>query len=204
MPKLVDHGERRRQVAMVAFETMRDVGPERATIREISRRGGFSHSLLGHYFRDSEEVYGFAYRYLTESALGRVEQRTAHLRPGVQRLYAALDESCPYRLGVGAVATLSFWVHAVGNKRNRAVQKRTYALWRGCLRRYMDEALQLRHIAPGMSTADLLDATVMFLDGLCVGAVLEPRRWTRAGQIRLVNVFFESLFRPKRKYSPGA
>lgn len=196
MPKLVDHDERRKRVALVAFDTMRRVGPERTTIREIARRGGFSHSLLSHYFKDSEEVFGFAYRFLTESSLARVESRTKRLKPGIQRLYAALDESCPYRLGIAAVATLSLWVHAVGNEHNRTMQKESYGLWRSCLRRYTKEAISAQHVSPELSPPELLDVTIMFLDGLCVAATLDPAHWTRRRQVGILNAFFGATYKP--------
>jgi AcrR family transcriptional regulator len=204
MPKVVDHESRRRMVAKVAFEAMESVGPERTSIREIARRGGFSHSLLSHYFRDSDEVFGFAYRYLTESVLERVSERASSLPPGIERLYASLDESCPYRLGVGAVATLSFWVHAVGNEHNRLMQKRSYGLWRRCLRKYMVESIREAHIAPRMPTDDLLDLTVMFLDGLCVAATLESAQWSSRRQVRLLDSFFVANYVPQREYRPAA
>jgi AcrR family transcriptional regulator len=204
MPKVVDHESRRRMVAKVAFEAMESVGPERTSIREIARRGGFSHSLLSHYFRDSDEVFGFAYRHLTESVLERVSERAAQLPPGIERLYAALDESCPYRLGVGAVATLSFWVHAVGNEHNRLMQKRSYGLWRNCLRKYMVESIREGHVEPRMATADLLNLTVMFLDGLCVAATLEASHWSPRKQVRLLDCFFVANFVPRREFGQAA
>ena len=200
MPKVVDHESRRKMVARVAFETMESVGPERASIREIARRGGFSHSLLSHYFRDSDDVFGFAYRYLTESVLERVSARTASLSPGIDRLYAALDESCPYRLGVGAVATLSCWVHAVGNEHNRQMQKRSYGLWRKCLRKHMVESIREKHIAPRVGVDDLLDLTIMFLDGICVAAVFDAARWPPRRQARLLERFIEINFNPTRAW----
>jgi AcrR family transcriptional regulator len=200
MPKVVDHESRRRMVAKVAFEAMESVGPERTSIREIARRGGFSHSLLSHYFRNSDEVFGFAYRHLTESVLERVSERASSLPPGIERLYASLDESCPYRLGVGAVATLSFWVHAVGNEHNRKMQKRSYGLWRNCLRKYLLESLRERHIAPRMAVDDLLNLTVMFLDGLCVAATLESAQWSARRQVRLLDAFFVANYVPQREY----
>ena len=204
MPKVVDHESRRRMVAKVAFEAMESVGPERTSIREIARRGGFSHSLLSHYFRDSDEVFGFAYRHLTESVLERVSERASRLPPGIERLYAALDESCPYRLGVGAVATLSFWVHAVGNEHNRLMQKRSYGLWRNCLRKYMVESIREGHVEPRMPTGDLLNLTVMFLDGLCVAATLEASHWSRRKQIQLLDRFFVANFVPRREFGQAA
>jgi AcrR family transcriptional regulator len=204
MPKLVDHESRRRMVAKVAFEAMESVGPVRTASREIARRGGFSHSLLSHYFRDSDEVFGFAYRHLTESVLERVSERASRLPAGIERLHAALDESCPYRLGVGAVATLSFWVHAVGNEHNRRMQKRSYGLWRRCLRKYMVESIREGHVEPRMGTEDLLNVTVMFLDGLCVAATLEAARWPRSRQVRLLDRFFVANFVPRRKYGRAA
>lgn len=202
MPKIVDHEERRKEVARVTFETMKEVGPERTTVREIARKGGFSPSALNHYFRNKEELYGFAYAYLSDNVLQNIKARAAKLPAGVSRLYASLEEVCPYNLGVGAAATLSFWSHVIGNPENKKKQRELYALWRQEVLQYIDETIATGEVGTTMPSAALADLSLMFLDGLCVAATLEPRRFPRKVQQEFLDHFFTSVFLPQKNYKP--
>ena len=50
MPKVVDHDERREDVAEAAWRVIGRDGLEGATLREISREAGFTTGVIQHYF----------------------------------------------------------------------------------------------------------------------------------------------------------
>ncbi len=52
-----------------------------------------------------------------------------------------------------------------------------------------------------MTVDDLLNVTVMFLDGLCVAATLEAPQWPGRKQARLLDRFFEANFGPTQPYA---
>ena len=196
MPKIVDHEHRRRLVAKIVLDTIAAVGPERTTLREIARRGGFSHTSLHHYFRNLDDVLGFAYEYLTETVVTRMQERAAAIDGGGSRLYTALDSACPYRFGIGAVTTLAFWVQTVSGKRAARTQRLAYGVLRRSIRLFIEEARIEGHIATPLDTDELVDLSVIFLDGLCVAASLEKRACGRRRQVELLDSFFETTFRP--------
>lgn len=204
MPKIVDHEHRRREVAQVVLRTIAAVGPERTTLREIARRGGFSHTSLHHYFRNLDDVLGFAYEYLTETVVTRMQDRAAALNGGGPRLYAALDSACPYRFGIGAVTTLAFWVQSVGGRRAARTQRLSYGMLRRNIRQFIEEARVEGHIATSLVSDELVELSVIFLDGLCVAASLEKRAYGRRRQVELLDAFFETTFRPLPGIIPGA
>lgn len=56
MPKVVDHEERRRDIAEAVSRIARDRGLQGVTFREVAREAGVSVSLVQHYFGSKENL----------------------------------------------------------------------------------------------------------------------------------------------------
>src|SRR5262252_380065 len=56
MPKIVDHDQRRRELAQAAWNVIADSGIDGATTREIAREAGFSTGVLAHYFERKDDI----------------------------------------------------------------------------------------------------------------------------------------------------
>jgi AcrR family transcriptional regulator len=77
MPKLVDHEQRRRDLAEAVWRVIRRDGIDRASVRTVAREAGWSAGALRHYFGTQSELLGFAMQLVVE----RVEGRIAALEP---------------------------------------------------------------------------------------------------------------------------
>jgi TetR/AcrR family transcriptional regulator, transcriptional repressor of bet genes len=64
----IDHDERRRRIAEVAFDLIAREGLDAATIRRIAAQVGYSTTVITHYFADKQELLIWAYRTLVEQA----------------------------------------------------------------------------------------------------------------------------------------
>ncbi|MGM9921638.1 MAG: TetR/AcrR family transcriptional regulator [Bhargavaea sp.] len=71
MPKIVNHEERREQIAEAMWRVILEKGMEGATVRNIAGEAGLSTGALRHYFRDQDELLVYAMRLVNE----RVEKR---------------------------------------------------------------------------------------------------------------------------------
>ena len=56
MPKIVDHDQRRRELAQAAWNVIADSGIDGATTREIAREAGYSTGVLAHYFERKDDI----------------------------------------------------------------------------------------------------------------------------------------------------
>ncbi|MCK9469897.1 MAG: TetR/AcrR family transcriptional regulator, partial [Porticoccaceae bacterium] len=56
MPRIVNHEERRRQVARVARDLILQCGIDNVTVREIASLAGYSTAVVSHYFRNKKEL----------------------------------------------------------------------------------------------------------------------------------------------------
>ena len=75
MPKQVDHGQRRRDIADAVARTAAAEGLEAVTMRRVAAEAGISTPLVQHYFPDKNTMLRFAVTELTEVARRRAEDR---------------------------------------------------------------------------------------------------------------------------------
>jgi AcrR family transcriptional regulator len=79
MPKIIDHDQRREEIAQQVNSLISEKGIENTTVRAICRRAGFSSGVLAHYFENREAmiVYVFEWHMLrTQRRLESVENLT--------------------------------------------------------------------------------------------------------------------------------
>src|ERR1700691_6661612 len=88
MPKIVDHAQRRDELALVACQVVADHGFEQATVARIARAAGYTTGMVAHYFDSKQEIILAALRLM----LMRIEQRLTRER-GETNLLAVLSEA---------------------------------------------------------------------------------------------------------------
>lgn len=62
MPRIINHDDRRREVAQVARQLILEQGLEKVTVREIANRVGFSTAVVSHYFANKKELMFLVFR----------------------------------------------------------------------------------------------------------------------------------------------
>ncbi|WP_280508577.1 TetR/AcrR family transcriptional regulator [Nocardia flavorosea] len=95
MPKVVDHAQRRAELARAVWAVIGREGIEGATVRRVAEEAGVSVGGLRHYFDSQQGLLRFA----AEAMAGSVQARVAeHLRadlPDVERARLILEEFLP-------------------------------------------------------------------------------------------------------------
>lgn len=94
MPKIVDHDQRRTEIAGTVLDIIADGGVNAATFRAVAERSGWSTGVLGHYFRDRRDLLLGALRRAGELAGDKQLEINEHL-VGRQALEAVLEEELP-------------------------------------------------------------------------------------------------------------
>jgi AcrR family transcriptional regulator len=72
MPKIVDHEQRRRELAHAVWRVIRRQGIEQASVRTVALEAGWSPGALRHYFATQSELLAFAMQLVVERIEGRV------------------------------------------------------------------------------------------------------------------------------------
>lgn len=90
LPRIVDHTERRRQVARAARGLILEQGLDNVTVREIASRVGYSTAVVSHYFRSKKELMFLVFRETQVSAEQRFKAAIDARLPLVESLEALL------------------------------------------------------------------------------------------------------------------
>ena len=182
MPKIVDHEQRRDEIALVACRVVAHCGFEQATIARIAREAGYTTGMVAHYFDTKQDIIVAALRLI----LRRIEER---LTPSAQAqgadLVALLTEALPVddtRYDECAF-WIAFWGQVPADKRLRRINSwlhREYLrLFERCLARGWPE---WRYWAPS-TREQVLRSVVTFINGITASTVASRADWPASRQV---------------------
>lgn len=180
MPRIVDHDERRREIAQAAWDVINRSGIEEASLHAIAASLNLTTGAVAHYFKTKEALIAHAFEVKTGEAFIAIDAKVARLKPGIDRLRVVLELMTPAlarpRKDEGG-AIVSYWGLAVQQPLFSELHRALYARLRSTLRQHLAEAF-----AETNPTLDLdleVNLLVAFMDGVQVGSTLEPSHITR-------------------------
>ena len=193
MPKVVDHAQRRAEIADALWQVIRRDGIAAASVRTVAAEAGWSTGAIRHYFSTQAELLAFA----TTMMIQQVTERVAVLAAGartVDDLVAVLEETLP--LDAQRLADAEVWLAMVAASRTDAgLKPLTGDAYRG-LRKMCSGIVGRIALAPG---APALDATLEtdrlhgLIDGLALHGTLYPRQMTRPRMRRALSIHVKGL-----------
>jgi AcrR family transcriptional regulator len=176
MPKIVDHDERRRELAGAVWRVICARGPEGVTIRDVAAEAGWSSGALRHYLPTREDLLVFAFRLAGERASERI--RAAGDAPAA----TILEEAMP--LDEERRQEALIWFAFVG----LAPSHPTLAAELD--RAYCDIIERLARRVGGRRRAEALFAAV---DGITVQALAMPEQMTPARQRAALRLHLKAI-----------
>ncbi|HET7757640.1 MAG TPA: TetR family transcriptional regulator C-terminal domain-containing protein [Steroidobacteraceae bacterium] len=193
MPKIVDHEQRRDQIALVACRVVAGYGFDRATIVRIAREAGYTTGMIAHYFDTKQEIIVAALRLI----LRRIEERLTAAAEGESTpdLLVLLSEALP--LDATRFTECAFWIAFWGQmsadtrlKRINAWMHREYLrLFERCLARAWSEWRRFN----AHTREQVLRSVLTFVNGLTASAVANPGDWPPARQVAQLKLQLELL-----------
>jgi TetR/AcrR family transcriptional regulator, transcriptional repressor of bet genes len=192
MPKIVDHEQRREQIALVACRVVAQHGFDQATIVRIAREAGYTTGMVAHYFDTKQDIIVAALRLI----LRRIEQR---LSPGDgaadPQLLTLFSEALPVDQTryTECAFYLAFWGQMPADKRlkriNAWVHREYLRLFERCLARGWPEWSDW----PQAIRDGVLRSVVTFINGITASTVASRGDWPAARQIGQLRLQLELL-----------
>jgi AcrR family transcriptional regulator len=173
VPKIVDHEERRRELAEAVWRVILCDGVEGVSVRNVAAEAGWSTGALRHYFGTKEELLASAARLLEGRVVGRLQAKLRDLAPR-QSVRAVLCELLPLdeeRRMEGRI----WFAYASRSLVDRRIAEEYAIVFDGVrqlCRAVTDDLARVGYLAPGLDPvleAGRLHATV---DGLAVHGLL--------------------------------
>lgn len=135
MPKVVDHDEKRAELAAASWSVIAEGGLGAATLRRVATAAGCTTGTVTHYFAGRQALLVDSLRAAHSATAERMWTRMAAVEGDVERLRAVVLEALPLddtRMREWKV-WLAFWSEALGNPELAAENARRYDEWRALL-----------------------------------------------------------------------
>lgn len=204
MPKIVDHEQRREEIALVACRVVAQYGFEQATIVRIAREAGYTTGMVAHYFDTKQDIVIAALRLI----LRRIEERlTPGGADGQAPLLAVLTEALPVdeTRYIECAFWIAFWGQVPADKRlkriNGWLHREYLRLFARCLARGWSEWQQW----PAATREQVLRSVMTFINGITASTVTSRGDWPAARQIAQLRLQLQLLHDwAMRSASPAA
>jgi len=186
MPKLVDHDQRREQIAQAVCQVVARHGFEQATVARIADSVGFTTGMVAHYFKSKNEMMLAALRLILE----RMEQRLLRRDQQSGDLLEVLSESLPLdRLRRDECAFwTAFWgmvpTSRSARRLNAGVHREYMSLFERCIATHWQEWQRW----PGTVRRRVLGSIMTFINGLTASAVTSPADWPAERQLEQLDL----------------
>jgi TetR/AcrR family transcriptional repressor of bet genes len=194
MPKIVDHAQRRDEIAHVACQVVAHYGFEQATVARIARAAGYTTGMVAHYYESKQDIILAALRLI----LLRIEQRlTRERKSGDADLLEVLSEALAVdtQRFTECAFYMAFWGQVSADKKlkrlNAWVHREYMRLFARCFAEHWQEWAEW----PPPVRDQVLRSVVTFINGLTASAVTSPSDWPAAMQIEQLRLQLE-LLRP--------
>ncbi len=176
MPRVVDHDERRRQIAEALLAVAARDGHEAVSSRAVAKELGVATGSRWHYFDGFEDVIRSAAAEITRRTDERIRSVTTGLR-GLNRLDALMREVLPVEAETRteAYVVVGFWGRLTTLASSPDAGSPTLATWQDGISEALDEAVadgELTAATPKQAVMSLLRSITY---GQQVLEVTEPR-----------------------------
>lgn len=176
MPRIVDHEERRRQIADALLAVASRDGHDQATSRAVARELGVATGALWHYYANFDEVVRAAAAEVTRRTHERILTATRDLH-GLDRLTTLMREVLPVDAATRTEAhvVVGFWGRLAAVESTPDAAAPTQAPWQAEIIAAIDEAItsgELRADAPREALLALMRAITY---GQQIVEVTEPQ-----------------------------
>ena len=192
MPKVVDGDERRAELIAATSAAISEHGLANVTLRSIARTRGWTTGIVTHYFADKQELMMATFQARADRARRHIDERIAD---GMRPLDAALDAAMPVddeRMADWRVF-LAYMGASIGEPQLDALLRERQAAFRETLRLAIVNEVESGRLPSSLDPAHEAVRLQATLNGIAVQAVLDPERWTAAGQRRVVHDHLTSI-----------
>ncbi len=130
MPKVVDHEERRRNIAEAVYRLIGANGMDAVSLRDVAQEAGVSMGAVQHYFKTKDDMLLFALGYMRERVLPRLQSALDKLPDPTtrERTRAAITLMLPLdkQSTQEATVNIAFFANSFGNKETQAKLREGY------------------------------------------------------------------------------
>ncbi|MBV9696878.1 MAG: TetR family transcriptional regulator [Gammaproteobacteria bacterium] len=192
MPKIVDHAQRRNEIALAACRVVAQHGFEQATVARIAREAGYTSGMIAHYFDTKQDIVIAALRLI----LRRIEERLSPaVAAGAPELLTLLTEALPVdeTRYIECAFWIAFWGQVPADRRlkriNAWLHREYLRLFERCLARGWPQWPQW----PAAVQQQVLRSLITFINGITASTVASRADWPAERQVEQLGLQLQLL-----------
>jgi len=193
MPKIVDHAQRRDEIALVACRVVAVHGFDGASMVRIAREAGYTTGMLAHYFDSKQDIISAALRLI----LRRIDERLRRPAEGeagpdlLDLLLEALPIDAQRR--IECAFWITFWGQVTADKRLKRINAWVHREYMRLFERCLGVSWKDWPHWPPPTREQVLRSLITFINGLTASAVANPGDWPAQKQIAQLRLQIELL-----------
>ncbi|MCA3040638.1 MAG: TetR family transcriptional regulator C-terminal domain-containing protein [Rhodocyclaceae bacterium] len=190
-----DYDARRADVAAATWRVIGRDGLDGASLRKIASELNFTTGVLGHYFRNKDELIMFAMTEFYDRLIATMTEAAARETNAVDRLMAAVVEPLPLdkSRAVGWRILLSFMSHALVKPEMRRSYLRMYRSLITYVTGLITEVQDAGAMSKDRNAEDEARRLVAIVDGLGFSAIVHPRHFDVSEAIAAVESYIDRV-----------
>ena len=192
MPKIVDHEQRRDQIALVACRVVAENGFDQATIVRIAREAGYTTGMVAHYFDTKQDIIIAALRLI----LRRIEERLTKPSGDAQAdLLTVLSEALPIdeQRYIECAFWTAFWGQVSADKRLKRINAWVHREYMRLFERCLAEGWTVWPELTAATREQVLRSVVTFINGVTASAVASQSDWPAGKQVEQLRLQLQLL-----------
>jgi TetR/AcrR family transcriptional repressor of bet genes len=197
VPKIVDHEQRRAEIAAAVWRIASRQGLDAVTIRGVAAEAGWSTGALHHYFSDKEELLLFAFRTIADRVGRRVARAREESGEPLELVRALLAIGLP--LDDERRDETRVWFAFLGLALSRPALARAqgaaYGQWRRLVASALEQAQDAGELDAAIDAYGEAASLVALVDGLAVQAMFEPSGPSAERQLEVLDARLAELRR---------
>lgn len=192
MPKIIDHDQRRDEIAFAACKAVARWGFDRVTMTKIAEEAGYTTGMVAHYFETKQDIILAALRLISARMETRLSERMDDQDADLADILCEalpLDEARTLETTVW----IGFWGHVWSDERIRAINLIVHDEWTDLIRKCVVSGWPEVATWPPDRQREVFRSVQLFLNGLTASAVTSPHDWSPDDQVHYLKSHLRRL-----------
>jgi AcrR family transcriptional regulator len=174
VPKIVDHDQRRREVAAAVLPLVDRHGLSAVTLKSVAHEAGWSTGVVNHYFDGKADLIVASVKLRLEDTL--IESQRAAADPDCRAALAGVLEARlpldPLRLATTRI-TIAFLAEAVVDQELATIMTSHQMAWRNFISAIVERGITVGQFSPDLDVDYVTETLAALVYGLGAQAVFE-------------------------------
>lgn len=198
MPKIVNHEERRVELARAVWAVVRRDGINAASIRAVAAEAGRTYGYVSHYFKKRDDLLAFAYKLALQQELDRPPDDES--ADALERLIGELLRALPRddEVDVEIRIWLGFMGRVADDPSLAESVRAEHQAYHAKVRSLVKESYATGLLKTSGDLMEIAEYVLVFVDGLGVVSAVDPQTYTREYREACLRRYLAALGWPTR------